>query len=180
MGKASPPAIALLVAVAENGVIGRDGTLPWRLSTDLKLFRKLSMGKPLIMGRKTFASLRKPLDGRDNIVVTRDTSFAAVGAIVAHSLEEAVGCARDCANQRDTGEIVVIGGADIFRQALALADKIYLSRVAAAPEGDVVFPPLDLSQWRLIEERAYEKGPKDDAAFTFSVLERITAPPPAV
>ncbi len=180
MGDGAPPKIALLVAVAENGVIGRDGALPWRLSTDLKLFRKLSMGKPLIMGRKTFASLQKPLDGRDNIVVTRDRSFAAEGAIVVHAMEEALRCARDFAERRCTGEIIVMGGAEIYRQTLPLADKIYLTRVNAAPEGDTRFPPLDMSQWRLIQEEAYEKGVKDDFGFTFLILERITAPSPAV
>ncbi len=175
MGEGAPASIALLVAIAENGVIGRDGDLPWRLSSDLKLFRRLSMGKPLIMGRMTFATLKKPLDGRDNIVVTRDAGFAAEGAIVVHSVDEAVRRARDFARERCTGEIIVMGGAEIYRQTLPIADRIYLTRVNAAPRGDVTFPPLDMSQWRVIKEESYKNGPKDDFSFTFSVLERISA-----
>jgi dihydrofolate reductase len=175
VGEGAPASIALLVAVAENGVIGRDGDLPWRLSSDLKLFRRLSMGKPLVMGRKTFATLKGPLDGRDNIVVTRDAGFTADGAIVAHSVDEALRLARDFARRRGAGEIIVIGGAEIYRQTLPVADRIYLTRVNAAPRGDVTFPPLDMSQWRVIQEESYKNGPKDDFSFTFSVLERISA-----
>jgi dihydrofolate reductase len=164
--------VALIVAIAENGVIGRDGDLPWRLSTDLKLFRRLTMGKPLIMGRKTFASLRKPLEGRDMIVVTRDQAFSADGAIVAHGLDEAFASAQACARERGADEIFVIGGAEIFRQALPLAERIYLTRVHASPEGDVAFPHLDLSPWRITHTQTHPSGPKDAYAFTFSVLER--------
>ena len=174
MGEGAPARIALFVAIADNGVIGRDGGLPWRLSSDLKQFRRLTMGKPLIMGRKTFASLGKPLDGRDNIVVTRDQGFEAQGVIVVHSLDGAVSRARECAAGRGVHEIVVMGGAAIYREALAIADRIYLTRVNAAVPGDVRFPPMDWSKWRTVSCESYEKGPKDDFDFTFSVLERIT------
>ena len=172
MDEDKPASIALIVAIAENGVIGRDGDLPWRLSSDLKRFRALTMGKPLIMGRKTFASLRKPLDGRDNIVVTRDTGFAADGAIVVHALDEAFARAQDCAGRRGADNIFVIGGAEIFRETLPLANRIYLTRVHASPEGDVTFPPFDASAWAIMRTESHPIGPKDAYAFTLSVLER--------
>jgi dihydrofolate reductase len=167
-----PATIALIVAIAENGVIGLGGGLPWRLSSDLRLFRRLTMGKPLIMGRKTFASLGRPLDGRDTIVVTRDRAFAATGAIVVHSLTDALARARDCAAQRDADEIFVIGGAELFREALPLAGRIYLTRVHAEPPGDVTFPEIDWNAWRVTHSESHPSGPKDAYAFTFSVLER--------
>jgi dihydrofolate reductase len=176
VGGENQPVIALMVAMDENGVIGRDGGLPWRLSSDLKLFRLNTMGKPLIMGRKTFASLPGALDGRDNIVVTRDLQFSAPGAVVAHTYQDAIGRAWDFAKIRGAGEIVVIGGADIFAQALPLASRIYLTRVDAAVTGDVIFPTLDWSQWRQSSSNYYEKGPKDAHSFTFYVMERITGP----
>ena len=132
--------ITLVVAVAENGVIGRDGGLPWRLSSDLKTFRRLTMGKPLIMGRRTFQSLKKPLDGRDNIVVTRDDGFRPDGAIVVPSFEAALARAKDCAKARGTDEIMVIGGADIFAASLPLAGRIYKTEVHGRPEGDTLMP----------------------------------------
>jgi dihydrofolate reductase len=172
MEEGAEPGIALIVAIAENGVIGQGGDLPWRLSSDLKLFRRLTMNKPLIMGRKTFASLRRPLDGRDNIVVTRDRNFAAPGAVITHSFEEALDRARDLAKGRGVDDVFVIGGAEIFRQALPLAARIYLTRVHAAPRGDTFFPPTDWSAWRTTHTESYPSGPKDAYVFTFSVLER--------
>ncbi len=166
--------VALIVAMARNGVIGRDGGLPWRLSSDLKLFRRLTMGKPLIMGRKTFASLKQPLDGRDNIVVTRNPDFAAEGAIVAHSLSDAIARAQALAAQRGTDELFVIGGAEIFREVLPLAERIYLTEVDAVVPGDATFSPIDWSEWRTLSANSPEKGPKDDYAFTFSIKDRIT------
>lgn len=174
MADAAPIRIALFVAIAENGVIGRDGGLPWRLSTDLKLFRQHTMGKPLIMGRRTFASLGKPLDGRDNIVITRAREFAAAGAIVVHALEDALARARDLAERRGTDEIVVIGGGTIYGQALPLANRIYVTRVSAAVAGDVTFPPIDWSKWATSSSQVYDAGPRDAHGFTFSVMERIT------
>lgn len=167
------PAIALAVGIAENGVIGREGDLPWRLPSDLKRFRRITMGKPLIMGRKTFTSLPKVLDGRDTIVVTRDPAFAAAGAIVTRNLAEALCVARECAGARDADEIVVIGGAEIFREALPLADRLYLTRVHATPEGDVSFPEADFAGWREVSREPGERTAKDEHGFTFLVLERI-------
>jgi dihydrofolate reductase len=166
------PILALMVAIAENGVIGRAGGLPWRLSSDMKHFRRTTMGKPVIMGRKTFASLKRPLDGRDNIVVTRDPHFAAPGVFVAHSLGEALDIGRDRARVLGADEIMVIGGARLYRECLPLARRIHLTRVHAAPNGDVRFPEIDLSLWRETRREQHPRGPKDDYAFTLSVLDR--------
>lgn len=165
--------ISLIVAVAKNGVIGRDGDLPWRLSTDLKLFRRLTMGKPVVMGRKTWATLqRKPLDGRDNIVVTRDTGFAADGAIVVGSIDAAIETALEAAAARGADEIMVIGGAEIYRATLPVADRIYLTEVAAEPDGDAHFPQLSSAEWRTVSEQSIDRGPKDEYAAVLKVLER--------
>jgi dihydrofolate reductase len=153
--------------VAENGVIGSKGGLPWRIPEDLKHFKALTLGKPCIMGRKTWDSLpRKPLPGRTNIVVTRDHNFCAEGATAAHSFDEALSLAR--AQTRE--EIMVIGGEAIFAAALPLAKRIYLTEIAATPEGDAFMPAFDRSQWR---EPARE-GPFDAAglAYNFVTLER--------
>jgi dihydrofolate reductase len=164
--------VSLVVAVAENGVIGRDGGLPWRLSSDLKTFRRLTMGKPLIMGRRTFQSLRKPLDGRDNIVVSRDAAFQPEGAIVARDLAAALERARACAIARGVDEIMVIGGSDVFKEALPFARFIYKTEVHGRPEGDALFPDVDWSQWEERRREPLEKGERDDFAATFVVLER--------
>jgi dihydrofolate reductase len=170
------PVIALVVGIAENGVIGREGDLPWRLPSDLKHFRRITMGKPLVMGRKTFASLPKVLDGRDNIVVTRDPLFAATvtakGAIAARELAEALRIARGCAAVRGADEIMVIGGAEIFGAALPLAERIYLTRVHAALEGDVFFPETDFRGWREVSHVPGARIANDEYGFTFLVLER--------
>lgn len=165
--------IALIVAVARNGIIGRDGDLPWRLSSDLKLFRRLTMGKPVIMGRRTWATLkRKPLDGRDNIVVTRDPAFAAPGAIVVHSITDAFEVARTAATARGVGEVMVIGGAEIYRAALPLADRLYWTEVEAEPAGDTSFPPLDPAAWRLVATEPIPQGEKDEFRAELKIFER--------
>ena len=165
--------IALVVAVAENGAIGRGGDLPWRLSSDLKQFRKLTLGKPVIMGRRTFASLGRVLDQRVNIVLTRDSGFAAPGVVVARSFEEALERGREAAAHAGVNEIMVIGGEDAFRAALPLAGRIYLTEVHARPEADTWFPEFDASAWREVSREKHAPGPKDDYAFSFVVLEPI-------
>lgn len=169
------PQLALVVAVARNGVIGRDGGLPWRLSSDLKLFRRLTMGKPLIMGRRTFASLGKPLDGRDNIVVTRDTTFSANSVEVFGDLAPAIARARELAIGRGVNEIMVIGGADIYAQVLPLADRLYWTEVDAEPDGDTRFPAFDRGQWREVSREPVPQGPKDDHSAALIVMERLAA-----
>lgn len=165
--------IALVVAVAENGVIGWQGGLAWHQSSDLKFFRKVTMNKPLIMGRKTFESIGKPLDGRDNIVITRNTAFEAPGILVAANLEDALEMAREKARTRGVDEISIIGGAQIYALALPKADRIYLSEIHASPEGDTFFPKIDKSQWRETSRERHAAGPKDSADYSFVVLERI-------
>ena len=152
--------ISLVVAVAANGVIGVRGTLPWRIPEDLKRFKALTMGKPVIMGRKTWDSLpRKPLPGRTNIVITRNPDFHADGAVVAHSFADAVAKA-------DANEIAVIGGEAIFAAALPIADTIHLTEVNASPEGDAFMPTVDRTQWR---ETARE-GPYDSEGLRYSFV----------
>jgi len=165
--------ITLVVAVAENSVIGWQGGLAWHQSSDLKFFRKVTMNKPLIMGRKTFESIGKPLDGRDNIVITRNTAFEVPGILVAANLEDALELAREKARERGADEISIIGGAQIYALALPLADRIYLSRIHLSPDGDTFFPKLDESQWREISRERHAASPKDSADYSFIVLERI-------
>ena len=165
--------LSLIVAVAENGVIGRDGGLPWRLSSDLKTFRRLTLGKPLIMGRRTFQSIGKPLDGRDNIVVTRDPHFDVPGVSACASVSEAVTLARVLATTRGADEIMVIGGAAIYDAVIDIADRVYLSRVHAKPAGDRHFPDLDAAQWQEVSCEALPKGERDEFAATLIVYERV-------
>ena len=163
------------MAVAENGVIGMDGGLPWRLSSDLKTFRRLTMGKPLVMGRRTFQSLGKPLDGRDNLVITRDAGFNADGAEVFADIGSTMARARVLAAARGMDEVMVIGGADIYRQVLDQADRIYWTQVHATPEGDTHFPSFDRTRWAEVAREAIPRGPKDDYAATLMTLERVIA-----
>ncbi len=159
--------IALIAAVARNGVIGRDNQLLWRLKTDLRRFRDLTTGKPLVMGRKTFDSIGKPLPNRDTIVVTRDPGFAAAGVEIARSLEEALALGRKAAERRGVDEIMIGGGGDIYAQTIGRADRLYLTEVALEPDGDAVFPSVDPSLWRETARRSFPAGPDDEAAFTF-------------
>src|SRR4051812_22042373 len=162
------------IARARNGVIGKDGTLPWRLKSDLANFRAVTMGKPVIMGRKTWMSLpRKPLVGRTNIVLSRDGSFEPKGAVVCDDFAEAVSIGREQASEDGAPEVCVIGGASLFALALERARRIYLTDIDADVAGDVVLAPLDESRWREVRSKAYPAGPDDDYPFTIRVLERL-------
>src|SRR6476646_1721358 len=144
------------IARARNGVIGRDGGLPWRLKSDLANFRAVTMGKPVIMGRKTWESLpRKPLVGRTNIVLSRDGSFEPKGALVCEDFAEAVGIAREQAAEDGAAEVCVIGGASLFALALQRAGRIYLTDIDAEIEGDTVLAPIDELRWREVRSKAY-------------------------
>jgi dihydrofolate reductase len=165
--------VALIVAVARNGVIGRDNTLPWRLPADLKHFKATTLGKPIVMGRKTFESLGKPLPGRTNIVITRDRNFAADGAVIVHSLEEALGEAAAVAARDGAAEVMVIGGAEIYRQALLLAQTVYYTRVLLDVEGDAFFPELDAGQWQCIDRQQFV-AEGDCPAYEFLRYRRLT------
>jgi dihydrofolate reductase len=161
--------IALIVAVAENGVIGRDGKLPWRIAEDMKWFKETTMGKPCIMGRKTWESFpKRPLPGRTNIVVTRDTSYVAEGGVVAHSLDEALAAA----GREAAGETMVIGGADLYRAALPRAQRIYLTSVHGAFEGDTIFPEIDRDDWIETVLAANSASPERPIGYSFIVLDR--------
>lgn len=166
------PELVLIAAIGENGVIGRDNAMPWRLKSDLKRFRRVTMDKPVVMGRKTFLSIGKPLPGRTNIVVTRDRGFAAAGALVACDLATAMALARADAARRGADAIIIGGGAEIYRQTIDTADRLEISVVHARPEGDTVFPPIDLSQWREVARDEREAEPEDSAAYTIVTYRR--------
>ncbi len=167
------PQLVLVVARARNGVIGRDGGLPWRLRSDLRRFKAITLGKPCIMGRRTWESLPlKPLPGRLNLILSRDESFAARGAVVCTTLDEAVEIARETAGEDGVGEICVIGGVALFEKALPRARRLYLTEVEAEPEGDVLFPAFDEGAWKEVSSEAHPAGEKDDHGFVFRILER--------
>ena len=161
------PIVSLLVAMSENRVIGRDNTLPWRLPADLKHFKALTTGRTIIMGRRTWESLpRRPLPRRRNVVITRNLDFEAPGAVAVHSLKAAL---REGAGDE---EIFVIGGEQVFREALPFADRLYLTLVHASVEGDTYFPPFDESAWRLVEENSHTPDEANPHAYSFQILER--------
>jgi dihydrofolate reductase len=169
------PIIALgPVARARNGVIGLGGDLPWRLKSDLQIFKQVTLFKPVIMGRKTWDSLpKKPLPGRLNVVLSRDGSFEPQGAVVCETLNEALQIAREQAAEDGAEEVCVIGGAAVFAEALPRARRLYLTEVGAEVEGDTFMPPFDEKEWREVRREAHPAGPDDDYAFVFRVLERI-------
>jgi dihydrofolate reductase len=158
--------VVLVAAVADNGVIGQGGGLPWRLKSDMAHFRAVTMGKPVVMGRRTYASIGKPLPGRTNIVVTRDRQFAAAGVLVAPTLEAALAAARGDAARRGADQIVVIGGADLYAQTIAEADGLVVTHVHLRPRGDTHFPAIDPARWSEVARSEYEAGPQDEARFS--------------
>nr|AIA11216.1 Dihydrofolate reductase [uncultured bacterium]AIA11625.1 Dihydrofolate reductase [uncultured bacterium] len=161
------------MAVAENGVIGNDNGLPWRLSSDLKRFKAVTWGKPVVMGRKTYLSIGQPLPGRTLIVVTRDASFRADGVEVAHSLDDAIDRAEKAARAANAGEIMIAGGAEIYAQTLGDADRLYLTTVHDKPEGDAAFPEWDKSEWQLIHAEKLRASERDSAPTTYEVYDRL-------
>lgn len=165
--------IVLIAAVADNGVIGRGGTMPWRLKSDMRHFRALTLDRPVVMGRKTYLSLSiKPLPRRTNIVVSRDRDFTAPGIVAAQSLEAALQAARGDALRRGTDAIMVIGGAEIYAQAMPLADRLEITQIHAAPQGDVGFPAIDPGIWRETARAPHPAGPDDDALFDLVTYRR--------
>ena len=165
--------LSLIAAVADNGTIGRDGGLPWRLSNDLRYFRSVTMGKPVVMGRKTFESIGRPLPGRANVVVSRSPGFTPEGVTVAADLDAAIAAAERLAAEAGADEVLVIGGGALYDAALPLADRLYLTEVHAGIEGDVHFPPFDRAQWREISRVSHPAGEKDEHPHSFVVLDRI-------
>ena len=166
--------ISIVVAVAENGVIGLEGDMPWHLSTDLKRFKDLTLGKPMIMGRKTFMAIGQALPGRTSIVITRDKSWQAEGGVPVHSLQTAFELAEQIAQSDGVDELCIVGGGEIYRQSIEHADVIHLTQVHAQPTGDTVFPTIDPDIWELVKEEKIPSGPKDSAETTYLVYERKT------
>ncbi|MFT7617324.1 MAG: dihydrofolate reductase [Planctomycetota bacterium] len=160
------PLISLIVAMDENNLIGKDGDLPWRLSADLKHFKRNTLGKPIVMGRKTWESIGRPLPKRPNIVVTSGKSYEAVGAIVVHSLEQAIDACDDAP------EVMIIGGSSIYAAFLPTADRLYLTRVHAQLEGDTHFPAFDLTDWHELDREDHVADEKNAHDYSFLTLER--------
>jgi dihydrofolate reductase len=172
-GGTKRPRTVLVVAVAENGVIGQGGRLPWRLKSELRHFRDVTWGKPVVVGRKTYESFaRRPLPGRTNIVLSRDPTLTIAGVLVTTKLADALDAARGDALRRGVEEIIVVGGADIYAQTIADADRLVVTRVKLRPEGDTTFPPIDPNVWREVERTDHAAGPEDEAAYSIHVYER--------
>lgn len=167
--------LAVIVAVADNGVIGRNNALPWRIPADLQYFKRTTLGKPVIMGRKTFESIGRPLPGRANIVITRDAGYAADGVRVVGSLQDALALAGDIALIDGVDEAVVIGGAEIYRLAVPVADRLYVTEVHAEVEGDALMPAVDWTQWREVSRERCAAEDPNPYDYSFVVYERVTA-----
>lgn len=165
-------AVAIIAAIAENGVIGDGNHIPWRLPGDFAHFKRMTLGKPLIMGRKTFESIGRPLPGRTNIVVTRQEGYQPDGVIVISSLEAALEHAQEIAKADRANEVMIGGGAEIYRQALPFADRMYLTQVMLEPKGDTYFPPIDFEQWKPGGEINVAAHPGDTASFRVRVYRR--------
>ncbi len=165
--------IVLVAAVARNGVIGVGGGLPWRLSTDMKRFKALTMGKPIVMGRKTFESIGRPLPGRANIIISRNPQLRVDGADVVGNLSDALvlaGARGRCLPAG--GEVCIVGGGEIYRQAMPVADRLEITHVLADAEGDVQFPLIDAAEWQLVSEQTIAQGPRDSALMRFASYRR--------
>jgi dihydrofolate reductase len=166
------PHVVFVVARAEIGVIGREGRIPWRLKSDMQRFKAITLNKPVVMGRKTFESLPRPLRGRTNIVVTRDANYRAAGAVVTNSFEHAYALALGDALRRFAGEIAVIGGAEIYAQWMEAADRLDVTEVHARPEGDTRFAAIDPAQWEEVSRVRNPAGPDDSADFSYVTYRR--------
>ena len=171
------PEIVLIVAVAENGVIGSNGTIPWRLKADQQRLKTMTMGKPVVMGRKTFESLRRPLPGRTNIIVTRDASFRAASAVVTTSFADSRAVALGDALRRLATEIAIIGGAEIYAQWMEFADRLEITEVHARPEGDTHLAPIDLKEWQEVARISHSKTDVDTADFSYVTYRRHSQSP---
>jgi len=167
------PEIFLIAAVAENGVIGADGAMPWRLKSDLRRLKALTLGKPVVMGRKTFDSIGRPLPGRTNIVVTRDPDFRSPGVVVTGAVADAIAIATGDALRRFATEIAIIGGAEIYAQSIGGADRLEITEVHARPDGDTHFPAIDASDWQEVARQRNSAGPDDSADFSYVTFRRV-------
>jgi dihydrofolate reductase len=166
------PEVVLIVAVADNGVIGSRGSIPWRLKSDMQRLKAMTVGKPVVMGRKTFASIGRPLPARTNIVVTRDASFRARGAVVTTSLADGYAIARGEALRRSVNEIAVIGGAEIYAQWMDIADRLEITEVHARPEGDTCFAAIDMARWNEVARVRHPAATDNSADFSYVTYRR--------
>ena len=164
---------AIVVACAKDGVIGKDNTMPWHLPADLQHFKRVTLGHPLIMGRKTFESIGRPLPGRTSFVITRQRDWQADGVIVCHSLEDAYGRAENEARVLGVTTLMIVGGADFYRQALSEVDRIYLTEIDLQVEGDTFFPKLDDSEWKIVHREDHSADAKNTVSYSFCELSRM-------
>lgn len=167
------PRLSLIVARAKNGVIGIDGDLPWRLSSDLKFFKSVTMGKPVLMGRVTWESLPFPLPGRPNLVLTRNAEYQDKRAEIFTDLKAMIGRGYELAGALGTDEVMLIGGAKLYAELLPYCDRMYITEVDADIKGDAVFPSFDPRNWAMSSEDSHKKGPKDDYDFTVRIFDRL-------
>jgi dihydrofolate reductase len=168
----SPVPIALIAAVAQNGIIGSENGIPWRLPTDFAFFKRMSVGKPLIMGRRTFEGIGKPLPDRVNIIVTRTQGYQPDGVIVVSDIEAALDHAQTIAMADKSPEVMIGGGGEIYAATIERADRLYITHVDLEPIGDTMFPPIDPTAWHVVDTPGVEPGPKDSATFRVKVYER--------
>ncbi|KFC66343.1 Dihydrofolate reductase [Devosia sp. LC5] len=164
--------IAMIAGVAENGVIGSEQTIPWRIPSDFAFFKRMTMGKPMIMGRKQYETVGKPLPGRTNIVVTRQEGYQPEGVVVVSSVDAALQKAREIAEKDGVDEIMIIGGGDIYAQLMGVADRLYISHIALSPEGDIRFPAINPAEWAIVDEPEVTPMEKDQAGYRVKVYER--------
>lgn len=164
--------IAMIAGVAENGVIGSDQTIPWRIPSDFAYFKRTTLGKPIIMGRKQYETVGKPLPGRTNIVVTRQADYQPEGVLVFNDLDEAIEKAREIARADGVDEIMIIGGGDLYAQLMDRADRLYITHIDLAPSGDVRFPAINPAIWAVVDTPEVASNPKDEASYRVKVYER--------
>lgn len=169
------PKISLIAAVGENGIIGKGNELPWRIKSEMQYFKRTTTGKPIVLGRKSFESLGKPLLDRTNIIISRNPDYHIDGCVTVTSLDEGLAAARDVAARDGVDEIFIGGGAEIYRQTLPVADRLYLTEVHLAPEGDTLFPAFDRTAWREIKREFHAAKEGESADYTITVLERASA-----
>nr|AIA14358.1 Dihydrofolate reductase [uncultured bacterium]AIA15103.1 Dihydrofolate reductase [uncultured bacterium] len=167
--------IAMIAAVAENGVIGSAQTIPWRIPSDMAFFKQTTMGKPIVMGRKQFETVGRPLPSRFNIVVTRQEDYRAEGVLVCATVREALDKAQEIARTDGAEEVMIIGGGEIYAQLMPLADRLYISHVDLAPNGDVYFPAIRETDWAVVDLPEVQPHPKDEATYRVKVYERRRA-----
>nr|AIA15280.1 Dihydrofolate reductase [uncultured bacterium] len=164
--------IAMIVGVAENGVIGSDQTIPWRVPSDMAFFKRTTMGKPIVMGRKQFETVGKPLPGRTNIVITRQQNYQPEGVLVFNDIDAALQRAREIARADGVDEIMIIGGGELYAQLMGRADRLYITHIDLHPAGDVVFPAIAPEQWTVVDLPEVTPSPKDEATYRVKVYER--------